>query len=418
MAMAPGAAPCRAARPLLTALSLLLTCDARAAEPPPSGPAKETVAPDAPPAPRDAPVLVVEPKPDDNWVDTGHAFIERTLFYVVLHLDRFFSDERDVDPERSRSFLRWRSAVRGAEDHGQLALTTGVRATIALPALDQRLRRLRLVLAGATREAVDAPSRPARTGAPLPTAVDEGIGPGDAGLRYFVWDSVATKLDFGSGALLHRPLGVYGRVRFRWVAPVGRVLLVRTVSSGFWRSDLGFGTDAQLELTRPIARWLVVRAAGSGMRAERSDGVEWSGELALLAVLTWRVATQMALELDGATHALASTTAPVTGVPVTVRAAEIDRIRLYTRFRRDLYRRWLFFEVEPEIAWPWSPERGRYSAWGGTIRVEVQVRGKESEVRPPAPEPARPEAPTEQPPKDPPPTEAGARPCAARERAA
>ncbi len=98
----------------------------------------------------------------------------------------------------------------------------------------------------------------------------------------------------------------------------------------------------------------------------------------------------------------------MSALPVTVRAPDLDRIRLYARFRRDLYRRWLFFEVEPEIAWPWNPVRGRYSAWGGTIRVEVQVRGKDSEVHPPAPDPARPPTPTEQAP-----TEAGSAPALA-----
>ena len=437
--MAPGAGTRRAVRTLLTVLSLLLPCGARAEEPPPPGPAKAADAADAPAAPPEEPpppgpakaadapdapaappeeppppgpakpadapaapaappdlaALPSETKPDDTWIDTGHAFIERNLFYVILHLDRFFADERDLDPERSRSFLRWRSAVRGAEDHGQLTVTTGVRATIALPALDQRLRRLRLVLAGATREKVDAPSRPAGTGAPLPAAEDEAIGPGDAGLRYFVWDSVATKLDFGAGALLEWPLGVYSRLRFRWVVPIGRVLLLRWVASGFWRSDLGFGTDAQLELSRPIARWLVVRASAAGMRAEKSHGVEWSAELALLAVLTQRVAIQTAVELNGATNAIAYATDPVTALPRALRAAEVERVRLYTRFRRDFYRRWLFLEVEPEIAWPWDPVRGRYSAWGGTIRVEVQVRGKEREVPPPALQRAHPEGPTE-----------------------
>ena len=388
--------PRRALQPLLTTLLLLLPGGARAEEPPPSGPAKAAVAPaDAAPAPPDLAVLPSEAKPDDTWIDTGHAYIEQRLFYVVLHLDRFFADERDVDPERSRSFVRWRSAVRFAEDHGQLTVTTGVRATIALPALDQRLRRLRLVLAGGTREAVDAPSRPAGTGAPLPTAEDEAIGPGDAGLRYFVWDAVATKLDFGAGALLEWPLGAYGRLRFRWVVPIGRVVLLRTVASAFWRTDLGFGTDATLELQRPIHRSLVVRLAGAGMRAEKSHGVEWSGELSLRMVLTQRVAAQTAVEINGATDAVANATDPATALPRAVRAAQLERIRLYARFRRDLYRRWLFFEVEPEIAWPWNPVRGRYSAWGGTIRVEVQVRGKERKVPPPAQEPARPEAPNE-----------------------
>jgi hypothetical protein len=60
-----------------------------------------------------------------------------------------------------------------------------------------------------------------------------------------------------------------------------------------------------------------------------------------------------------------------------------------------VYRRWLFLEIEPEVAWPWSPERGRYSAWGLALRIEVQFHGKE------APRPAPPPPPPPPPPPEP-----------------
>jgi hypothetical protein len=387
-----GAVPRRALQPLLPLLSLLLAGGVHAQEsPPPSPPgAAEPSAAAAVPSSSDGAAPAAK-EADDSWVDAGHAFLEQRLFAVVLRLDRFFSDERDTDPERSRSFVRWRSAVRAAEDADQLALTTGVRATIRLPALNNQLRRLRLVLAGATREAIDAPfpRRPAGAGPPEPTAEDDAIGPGDAGLRYFVWDTVAAHVDLGGGVLVERTPGLYSRLRFRWVIPISRVLLTRTVVTGFWRSDVGLGTSATLELQRPIVRSLVVRLASAGTLTEESPGVEWSGELAVLAWFTQRVAAQVAVAVNGATAAEAWATDPATGFAGYVHAPGLDRIRASTRFRRDFYRRWLFFELEPELSWPWNPERRRYYAWGGTFRVEVQVRGKEAP--PPVPKPAAPE---------------------------
>jgi len=368
------------------------------AAPPPPAAGAEAATPPPPGAGPEA-----ELPAEDSWIDAGHAFIERSLFSSVLQLDRFFSDERDLEPERSRSFLRWRSAVRATQDTAQPALTTGVRATLRLPALNKRLRRLRLVIAGATREALDVPfpSKPSATGTPESAPEDDAFGRADAGLRYFLWDTAAAHVDLGGGAILEMPPGVYGRLRFRWVVPVMRLFLSRTVLIGFWRSDEGFGVSGTLELQRPITRRLVARLAGGSKLSEGSLGVEWSTELALVASLTNRIAAQVAVAVNGATGAEAFATDPVTGLPFAVPASEVERIRAYVRLRRDFYRRWLFFEIEPEIAWPWSPERGRYHAWGGTLRLELQFRGREA--HPAIPPPSPPAVPPPSPPAPPPP---------------
>jgi len=388
---------------------------AAAGDAPPTGsvPAADAVPPAAPPSPAAGAEAAAPPPPgagpeaaapaEDSWVDAGHAFIERSLFSSVLQLDRFFSDERDLEPERSRSFLRWRSAVYATQDTAQPAFTTGVRATLRLPALNKRLRRLRLVIAGATREALDVPfpSKPAATGTPVQAPEDDAFGRADAGLRYFLWDTAAAHVDLGGGAILEMPPGVYGRLRFRWVVPVMRIFLARTVLIGFWRSDEGFGVSGTLELQRPVTRMIVARLSGGSKLSEESLGVEWSTELALAASLTNRIAAQVAVAVNGATRAEAFATDPVTGLPFAVHAPDIERFRAYVRLRRDFYRRWLFFEIEPEIAWPWSHERGRYHAWGGTLRLELQFRGREA--RPAIPAPSPPAAPAPSPPAPPPP---------------
>ena len=92
----------------------------------------------------------------------------------------------DIDAERARSFLQWRSEIRFSEPSGaRPAFTTGVRANIRLPGLNRRLNRLRLVIQGETRDAV-ATLFPRTPGEPVPE--DETAGTAESGLRFLLLD--------------------------------------------------------------------------------------------------------------------------------------------------------------------------------------------------------------------------------------
>jgi hypothetical protein len=358
--------------PPLVAVALLAGAPARSLGATP--PAAED-APEDPPSRRErrepVPTALPSEWDDESWIDVGHAFVEQRLFAPILRLDRFFSDERDIEAERARSFLRWRSEVRSATDASQPAFTTGVQATLRLPGLNKQLRRLRVVIAGETRDAISTlfppdPSDPARE----LTTDDEDVGSGDAGLRYYLWDTLTTHGDLGAGILAQLPPGGYGRFRLRLAVPIRRLVLARSALTGFWRSDTRFGTSAVLDLERPVTPRAVVRLAGNGTITEVSRGAEWGTELALITTFGMRSAAQWGAAMNGATDA----------------PTRVDRYRLYTRLRRDFYRRWFFLELEPEVAWPWTLERGRYTAWGVAFRVEVQFRGNEAPgERPPPP---------------------------------
>jgi hypothetical protein len=62
---------------------------------------------------------------------------------------------------------------------------------------------------------------------------------------------------------------------------------------------------------------------------------------------------------------------------------DVDAYRVYLRFRRDVYRRWLFAELSPEYDWPWAPIIGRRGLWSIALRLEVQFQGNEAPRSPP-----------------------------------
>jgi hypothetical protein len=322
----------------------------------------------------------VGPDRDEGWIDVGHAFIEHRIFAPVLRIDRFFSDERDLEPDRARSFLRWRNQLRFAEHTVSPGYTTTFSANLRLPGLNKQLRRFRIEVAGQTRDAFTAlfPGENPQPGE-LPEP-EENVGTADAGLRYRIWETLQSNGDLGGGVLVRLPPGVYGRLRFRFVEPLGQRFLARQALTLFWRTDTRFGTTGSAEIERPLARTVLWRLSGSSTISEVSRGVEWSGDLSLLATFRGRVGTQLGTGISGATDA----------------PTRYDTSRVYARVRRDFYRRWIFLELEPEYAWPWTPERGRHAAWGVALRLEVQFQGNE------APPPQPPAAPDPEP-ADPPP---------------
>lgn len=350
---------------LLPALLLGLAPGTRAGEaeaPPESGEAE------APPAPGEAEALPAAggaetpPAPaEDTWLDVSHAFLERTLLAPVVRFDRFFSDERELEVERARSFRRWRNEIRVNENVASPSFTTGIRANLRFPGINRRLRRLRIVVAGDTTDTVSAlfPEEGAKPGAPPATEEAPRIGSGDAGLRLDLLDTLLASVSLGGGILLEMPPGAYGRVRVKWAVPVPRVLLSRWALTGFWRTDTRLGASGLLDLERPFAGRYLARLSGAATVTEESTGLEWAAEAALLAAIGPR---------SGA--ALGGGPSGTTGSPV-----DVDRWRVYTRIRSDVYRRWIFVEAEPEVAWPWTPERGRHATFSLAFRLEVQFQG-------------------------------------------
>ena len=312
---------------------------------------------------------------ENSWVDKTHAFVEGRLFAPVLRLDRFFSDEKNLEEQRARSFLRWRTELR-FDGEAKPALVSNVRADLKLPGLNMVLRRARFVIEGQTREAI---------GALLPDERDgqEGRGPGAgaAELRFDLWKAMGARADLGAGLVFAWPPGAFVRARLRWRWNPVEHLVGRSALSGFWRTDTEFGTQLQSHLERPFQteQPMLVRLSSNLLLTEVSRGLEWTPGLTFVAGF----GKHAAAALGAVAYWTSERSEP--GAP------RLERYKLGLRLRRDFFRRWFFLELEPEVYWPWSPELGRHAVWATTLRVEVQFRGIERR-RPPPGAPVTPEA--------------------------
>lgn len=314
---------------------------------------------DREPMPVPDPLGVSEPAPPpgaglpaagDSWIDSTHSFLG-SVFGTVLRFDRFFSDEREFDLERGQSFVRWRNEVRYGDD--DFTFRTTLRADLRLPGLNRVLSRLRLVVTGESEDT-------------LSELFPEGTGPrrgetgrGNAELRYGIVDTLRTHFDLGGGVLFRLPPGVRARARLRHAFPATGSVLVRLGNTAFWESDVGFGDTVQVDFERRFSRNTVVRWQNGATISESSLGWEWATGAALLQGLGRRSAIALGGSIDGWTEPF----------------PEVTRRRLFLRFRRDVFRSWLFYELEPEVLWPVVDGRTQPEVLGIIGRLEIQFQG-------------------------------------------
>jgi len=330
------------------------------AEPAPARPAPVEPQPPAQPAPAEPPPIPEDEAARQGWIDESHAAIERGLGQITERIDTFFGDERsqDPDPERAGSTVRWRNEVRTAQDK-PFAFRTSLSASVRLPATQRWLKGLRVVISGESqrdpnRALSDDPSNPGFS--PVVAAEQASLE-----LRLPIVHSGGTVLEAGTGLRLRIPPEPYVRTRLRQRVPLGLGVTLRLSPEVSWESRDGFGTAAGADLDRPLGLHTTVRWKNHAQLTEVSKGVEWGTELGLgHEIVPWRTGVFLGAAANGDTRP----------------REEVLFYRLFTRVRRDVWRRWLFLELEPEVGWPLRPDGTRPRVLALTLRVDVRFDGQ------------------------------------------
>ena len=305
------------------------------------------------PAPVDNVMGAVPTATDNGWVDRTHSRVERDLFDTVVWFDHFFGDDKLVVTELPESFLRWINEFRWDEEERFSARST-VRATLRLPRLKKRWK---LVISGETRGDPNAitPEDPGNPG------LFEGsrVRTGSTELIYDILRTTRSSLDAGAGVRVKIPPDAFVRTRFQHARPVGFRTLGRFTATAYWNARDGLGESNQFDLERWLAPPTLLRWSNFITIEEKNDGWIWGTELSLLHKISPKSAITFAGGVLGATRP----------------AWSAENYRVLVRYRRNVYRKWLFLEGEPDIHWPRKEGEDRKPVWGATLRVEILFTG-------------------------------------------
>jgi len=286
----------------------------------------------------------------ESWLDRSHSYLSQRLCEPAAWFDGFFGDPRSFEETPVGTFVRLRGSVQWDASEGW-GLGLGIRANVLLPRVSERVRLL------ISRD-----------------NVDDGFEDSDSfaerdertrlGLRFIASEDNRSQLDIdGTVGVSGGGLNPRVRGRYRYVHGLSATTLARATQSLFWEREEGFGTRSRLDWEWLPTRDRLVRVTGRGTYSEESAGVDWETSIIGFQQLDSRTAVRLEAGAFGWTRP----------------DFEVEEYFVAFRFRRQFLRSWLFYELQPEYAWPLDEDTGqRGSDWRFTTTIEIQFENDRS----------------------------------------
>lgn len=271
---------------------------------------------------------------DEGWMDSAHTFLSVGFCEPSVWFDSFFSDERVDEEERAGTHVRWQNDYILTEG-GVWKYVSNVHASFKVP---KAKKSLHIVFDGEEEETLQDV---------VPDNKEEAKG--DLGLLYALKKS--ERVNFSVRVKLSPSISF--RYRYEW--PITDTFTTRFTQE-WYRQDNADGTISRLDFEKNIYDDFLLRQSNSVLRSEIIQGEEWNNSLVLYQHLT----NKSALSYE-------SSMAWVT-VPKTYTTGS----RLGVRYRKNFYRKWLFYEIAPAMNWtkPLVTDE-RTAAWEILFRLEI-----------------------------------------------
>ena len=277
---------------------------------------------------------------DPSWYDTSHAVMNTAFCEPALWFDTFYGSDR-ILAETGGTYVRWRNDFIQTEGQG-LKFITNLNFSVALPRISQRLQL--------TFEGDEDPE--------LEDVLPGGQTPATEntlGLRLDVKDTSRSKFNVSISA---KPRV---RARYRYTYPLSNESLIRFTQE--IQNEKGVnGARTRLDYEKAFLPAKLFRSTTEGFIAEDFKGVDWSQAFSLFQRLSKKSSISYETGVVG----------------ITEPDSLVTNYRLGIRYRQNIHRDWLFFEVTPDISWPveLSEDReeiveSRHSVMSIIIRLEV-----------------------------------------------
>lgn len=277
---------------------------------------------------------------DPSWYDSSHAVMNTVFCEPALWFDSFYGSDRVLE-ETGGTYVRWRNDIIQTEGQGS-RFRTNLNFSVELPKISQRLQ---LTFEGdQDQELQDV----------LPGVQAEDPG-NTLGLRLDVKDTARSRFNISVSG---KPRV---RARYRYTYPLPYDSLIRFTQEVQNEEGVN-GARTRLDFEKAFLPVKLFRSTTEGFIAEDFKGVDWSQAFSLFQRLSKKSSVSYETGIVG----------------ITEPESLVTNYRLGIRYRQNIHRDWLFFEITPDISWPveLSEDRetvvnDRHSVMSIIIRLEI-----------------------------------------------
>jgi hypothetical protein len=294
------------------------------------------------------------PDPEDEiWADHSHEYVESRVEGLVNWFDTFFVSEKQ-QVETGESFLRVRQGFRWQEGE-DFDTRTRFKARAQLPNLSKRVS-----LAISSED--DTLLSNEDFGGLEEDILGDNDSDGSLSIQFEASRTENSRLDFRYHWRSSLDPKVSGRYRYDLL--LSEKLLTRFTQEVYWASDDGLGEETRVDFDYLLSNDRLLRWRSKVHYGEETRGVEWLSQLQLVKQFSRRKALSWYLGLAG------DTDPEYRGEYYS--DAIVTRYFVSANWRQNIWRPWLFYEVEPALFWKKDfPGDSREMVGALTLRLEV-----------------------------------------------
>lgn len=287
----------------------------------------------------DAPTPDLDPDQPINWVDTSHAYATDNAQALAEWMDEFFGDPL-YDAERAESYLRLEFVNDWDQEDGN-DFKIRLRGQVQLPRISNRLN---LVFSGEDSQDLDEEER----------KQEDQIG-----LQYKLNEGSRSRVDLTmSFSSSHLKPGI----RYRNEGSFSDLYSYRFTQRVQYEDGDGFFSTTLADLNRAVGDNATWRWNNRFIWGERTEGVEWRSKFALRQRMYEDTTRPIAVSYFGVING------------VTREENFTKNYKLGIRFRRQMYRDFLFVELEPAYNLRRREyELEREGQWSLVLRLEIAL---------------------------------------------
>ncbi len=268
-----------------------------------------------------------------TWLDQTHVFVDKNLCEPAVWFDNFFGEALVLENVRPGFFVSLRDSIRWTEG-GNVDSIRDFSLRWDLPHLEKLLKKTGFFIVSGS----DADKFTTQPGQPANPGVDPATGNRKTtfGVRVDFFNWLRSLVSIDTGIIVHVPPDPFIRVRYQYSKPFGDVYLTRFTETVLQRAVEHFTETSQLDLERKITTFRLLRWSNYATYTEDTDNITWNTGISLITQLSNKSAISYDTSMWGVNHPKWA----------------IQNSRIGSRYRRNFYRPWLFFELMPEVTWP------------------------------------------------------------------